>query len=213
MSHFLEPYQAWTGFYASRNVLKGVARQASSKLYAAETLFARYRISFPDGPVAKDWALDKLRALRWAVSEVLLKNSEITNTARHWRSNKYIRIRRQSNRHAKYFPVIKFEHSVWSGLVFQVQHHDGITGTESPKVADMYQQHLLQAMMGAEELLAALFLLPHNLMSPSTLGEHYPTKGFNNLIFLQCFHFKKKKVFIVINWAKQSTLASACLRM
>lgn len=66
----------------------------------------------------------------------------------------------------------------------------------SPKVADMYQQHLLQAMMGAEELLAALFLLPHNLMSPSTLGEHYPTKGFNNLIFLQCFHFKKKKKFL-----------------
>ncbi|MEQ2288311.1 Epididymis-specific alpha-mannosidase, partial [Ameca splendens] len=64
-----EPYQAWTGFYASRNVLKGVARRASSKLHVAETLFTRYRISFPDGPVAKDWALDKLRALRWAVSE------------------------------------------------------------------------------------------------------------------------------------------------
>ncbi|MEQ2160880.1 hypothetical protein GOODEAATRI_004069, partial [Goodea atripinnis] len=93
------------------NVLKGVARRASSKLHAAETLFTRYRISFPDGPVAKDWALDKLRALRWAVSE----------------------------------------------------HHDGITGTESPKVAEMYVQHLMQAMMGAEELLAALFLLPHNL--------------------------------------------------
>uniref|UniRef100_A0A4W6CRT5 alpha-mannosidase n=1 Tax=Lates calcarifer TaxID=8187 RepID=A0A4W6CRT5_LATCA len=101
-----EPYQAWTGFYASRNVLKGVARQASSQLHAAETLFTRYRISFPDGPVAKDWALDKLRALRWAVSEV--------------------------------------------------QHHDGITGTESPKVADMYLQHLVQAMMGVEELLATL---------------------------------------------------------
>lgn len=73
-----------------------------------------------------------------------------------------------------------------------MQHHDGITGTESPKVADMYLQHLLQAMMGAEELLAALFLLPHNLESPSSLGERYATKGFNNLIFLQCFHFKKK---------------------
>uniref|UniRef100_A0A3Q2QTG9 Alpha-mannosidase n=1 Tax=Fundulus heteroclitus TaxID=8078 RepID=A0A3Q2QTG9_FUNHE len=107
-----EPYQAWTGFYASRNVLKGVARRASSLLHAAETLFSRYRISFPDGPVAKSWALDKLRALRWAVSEV--------------------------------------------------QHHDGITGTESPKVAEMYVQHLRQAMMGVEELLAALFLLPRN---------------------------------------------------
>ncbi|XP_014899647.1 epididymis-specific alpha-mannosidase isoform X1 [Poecilia latipinna] len=107
-----EPYQAWTGFYASRNVLKGVARRASSRLHAAETLFTRYRISFPDGPVAKDWALEKLRALRWAVAEV--------------------------------------------------QHHDAITGTESPKVAEMYVQHLLQGMMGAEELLAALFLLPQN---------------------------------------------------
>uniref|UniRef100_A0A8D0DDV5 Alpha-mannosidase n=1 Tax=Sander lucioperca TaxID=283035 RepID=A0A8D0DDV5_SANLU len=112
-----EPHQAWTGFYASRNVLKGVARQASSQLQAAETLFTRYRISFPDGPVAKDWALDKLRALRWAVSEV--------------------------------------------------QHHDGITGTESPTVADMYLQHLMQASMGVDELLAALFLLPHNLNIPS----------------------------------------------
>lgn len=122
-----ESHQAWTGFYASRNVLKGVARQASSQLHAAETLFTRYRVSFPDGPVAKDWALDKLRALRWAVSEV--------------------------------------------------QHHDGITGTESPKVANMYLQHLTQAMMGVEELLAALFLLPHNLELPSILGSRYHKKG------------------------------------
>uniref|UniRef100_A0A7N6A054 Alpha-mannosidase n=1 Tax=Anabas testudineus TaxID=64144 RepID=A0A7N6A054_ANATE len=112
-----EPYQAWTGFYASRNVLKGLARQASSQLHAAETLFTSYRVMFPDGPVAKDWALSKLRALRWAVSEV--------------------------------------------------QHHDAITGTESPKVADMYLQHLKQAMMGVEELLAALFLLPHSLNRPN----------------------------------------------
>ncbi|XP_028331106.1 epididymis-specific alpha-mannosidase [Gouania willdenowi] len=122
-----EPYQAWTGFYASRNVLKGVARRASSQLHAAETLFTRYRIIFPDGPVAKDWALDKLRALRWAVSEV--------------------------------------------------QHHDGITGTESPKVANMYLQHLIQAMMGGEELLAALFLLPHNLNIPSLFGRHSHGRG------------------------------------
>lgn len=67
--YFLEPHQAWTGFYASRNVLKGVARQASSRLHAAESLFARYRVGFPDGPVPRDWALERLRALRWAVSE------------------------------------------------------------------------------------------------------------------------------------------------
>uniref|UniRef100_A0A3Q2Y4Q0 Alpha-mannosidase n=1 Tax=Hippocampus comes TaxID=109280 RepID=A0A3Q2Y4Q0_HIPCM len=105
-----ESHQAWTGFYASRNILKGVARRASAQLHAAETLFTLYRINYPDGPVTKDWALAKLKALRWAVSEV--------------------------------------------------QHHDGITGTESPKVADMYLQHLTQAMMGGEELLAAIFLLP-----------------------------------------------------
>ncbi|XP_068443949.1 epididymis-specific alpha-mannosidase isoform X1 [Clinocottus analis] len=122
-----EPHQAWTGFYASRNVLKGVARQASSQLHAAETLFTRYRVCFPDGPVTKDWALEKLRALRWAVSEV--------------------------------------------------QHHDGITGTESPKVADMYLQHLVQASMGVDELLAALILLPHNLGLPSILGSRYHRKG------------------------------------
>ncbi|CAN9509590.1 unnamed protein product [Ophioblennius macclurei] len=122
-----EPFQAWTGFYASRNVLKGLARRASAKLHAAETLFARYRINFPDGPVANAWALDKLRSLRWAVSEV--------------------------------------------------QHHDGITGTESPKVADMYLQHLMQGMMGAEELLAALFLLPHNVEYPGLLDRRYPKRG------------------------------------
>uniref|UniRef100_A0A665WKS1 Alpha-mannosidase n=1 Tax=Echeneis naucrates TaxID=173247 RepID=A0A665WKS1_ECHNA len=127
-----EPNQAWTGFYASRNVLKGVARQASSQLHAAEILFTWYRIRFPDGPVAKEWALDKLRALRWAVSEV--------------------------------------------------QHHDGITGTESPKVADMYMQHLMQAMMGAEELLAALFLLPHNLDIPSILSSHYHRKNVHQTL-------------------------------
>ncbi|XP_077356445.1 epididymis-specific alpha-mannosidase isoform X2 [Festucalex cinctus] len=113
-----DSHQAWTGFYASRNILKGVSRRASAQLHAAEILFTLYRINYPDGPVAKDWALDKLRALRWAVSEV--------------------------------------------------QHHDGITGTESPKVADMYLQHLTQAMMGGEELLAAIFLLPHNFDVLST---------------------------------------------
>ncbi|KAJ8390261.1 hypothetical protein AAFF_G00108300 [Aldrovandia affinis] len=125
-----EPFQAWTGFYTSRNVLKGVARQASSQLYAAESLFTRYRTSLPDGPVPKEWALEKLRALRWAVSEV--------------------------------------------------QHHDGITGTESPKVADMYLQHLTQGMMGAEELLAALFLLPQALdRSGALYGQHKSSTVFS----------------------------------
>ncbi|TSL40971.1 Epididymis-specific alpha-mannosidase [Bagarius yarrelli] len=111
-----EPFQAWTGFYASRNVLKGIARRASSLSHAAESLFVRYRIKFPDGPVHKEWAMNKLKAIRWAVSEV--------------------------------------------------QHHDGITGTESPKVADMYMDHLMQGMMGVQELLAAMFLLPQYPASP-----------------------------------------------
>ncbi|KAL6118528.1 man2b2 [Pungitius sinensis] len=119
-----EPHQAWTGFYASRNVLKGAARQASSRLHAAESLFARYRVGFPDGPVPKDWALGRLRALRWAV-----------------------------------------------------QHHDGITGTESPKVADMYLQHLAQAAAGVDELLAALVLLPHHLELPSVPGARRRGEG------------------------------------
>ncbi|MBN3301977.1 MA2B2 mannosidase, partial [Amia calva] len=90
-----------------------VARRASSLLYAAESLFTRYRSTYPDGPVPKDWALQQLRSLRWAVSEV--------------------------------------------------QHHDGITGTESPKVADMYVEHLTQGMMAVQELMAALFLLPKSV--------------------------------------------------
>lgn len=61
--------------------------------------------------------------------------------------------------------------------ISQVQHHDGITGTESPKVADMYLQHLMQATMGVEELLAALFLLPHNRNMPSIPGSRHHRRG------------------------------------
>ncbi|XP_056431544.1 epididymis-specific alpha-mannosidase [Gadus chalcogrammus] len=116
-----EPNQAWTGFYASRNVLKGLTRGASSLLRAAEALFVRYRVSLPDGPVANDGALARLRALRWAVSEV--------------------------------------------------QHHDGITGTEAPRVEQMYQQHLHQAARGVEEVVAALLPLPHRGPSPAPHGQ------------------------------------------
>ncbi|TRY69682.1 hypothetical protein DNTS_030270 [Danionella cerebrum] len=123
-----EPFQAWTGFYGSRNVLKGVARRASSRLHAAESLFARYQIRYPEGPVQKEWALSKLKALRWAVSEV--------------------------------------------------QHHDGITGTESPKVAGMYMEHLSQAMMAAEELLAAIFFLPPNITPSNDIHLQAQTRQF-----------------------------------
>ncbi|KAK1175516.1 hypothetical protein AOXY_G180 [Acipenser oxyrinchus oxyrinchus] len=104
-----QPFQAWAGFFASRNVLKGIARRASSLLYAGESLFTQYAVMYPSGPIPKEWALKHLRDLRWAVSEV--------------------------------------------------QHHDGITGTESPKVRNMYLDHLTQGIMGVKELMAALFLL------------------------------------------------------
>ncbi|XP_072262569.1 epididymis-specific alpha-mannosidase [Pyxicephalus adspersus] len=103
-----DTYQAWTGFYTSRNILKGVARKASSLLYAGESAFTQYLLKHPSGTVCKMWALEQLRALRWAVSEV--------------------------------------------------QHHDGITGTESPKVRDMYMEHLHQGMLGVRKLMEAITL-------------------------------------------------------
>ncbi|XP_077136225.1 epididymis-specific alpha-mannosidase [Ranitomeya variabilis] len=99
-------FEAWTGFFASRNVLKGIARRASSLLYAGESAFTQYLMKHPSGPVCKMWALEQLQALRWAVSEV--------------------------------------------------QHHDGISGTESPKVGDMYMAHLHQGVTGVRKLMKAI---------------------------------------------------------
>ncbi|OCT99309.1 epididymis-specific alpha-mannosidase isoform X2 [Xenopus laevis] len=104
--------QAWTGFYASRNVLKGVARRASSLLYAAESAFAQHLLKRPSGSLDKVWAMEQLRSLRWAVSEV--------------------------------------------------QHHDGITGTESPKVRDMYMTNLLHGAAGVRKLMTAIVLDLHS---------------------------------------------------
>uniref|UniRef100_H2ZRX8 Alpha-mannosidase n=1 Tax=Latimeria chalumnae TaxID=7897 RepID=H2ZRX8_LATCH len=103
-----EPFHAWTGFYASRNVLKGIARRASSFLYAGELLFSQYALKIPSGSISKLWALQQLRALRWAVSEV--------------------------------------------------QHHDAITGTESPKVREMYISHLTQGVLAVKELIAKILI-------------------------------------------------------
>ena len=47
----------------------------------------------------------------------------------------------------------------------------------------MYVQHLTQAMMGVEELLAALFLLPHNLAISGSLSSSRSSsleKGVDN---------------------------------
>ncbi|XP_058157218.1 epididymis-specific alpha-mannosidase [Dasypus novemcinctus] len=42
--------------------------------------------------------------------------------------------------------------------VSEVQHHDAITGTESPKVRDMYVEHLAAGMRGVRKLMATIVL-------------------------------------------------------
>ncbi|KAM9677390.1 LOW QUALITY PROTEIN: epididymis-specific alpha-mannosidase [Trichechus inunguis] len=102
------PFQAWTGFYTSRSVLKGLARRASALLHVGESMFTRHVWPAPRGALDLAWALQQLRQLRWAVSEV--------------------------------------------------QHHDAITGTESPKVRDMYKEHLVTGMLGVWKLIATIVL-------------------------------------------------------
>nr|XP_020020945.1 epididymis-specific alpha-mannosidase isoform X3 [Castor canadensis] len=114
-----EPLQAWTGFYTSRSVLKGMARQASALLYAGESMFTRYLWPVPQGTLDPAWALQQLQQLRWAVSEV--------------------------------------------------QHHDAVTGTESPKVSDMYMEHLATGMLGVHKLMASIVL---EGLGPSVGKQH-----------------------------------------
>ncbi|XP_074085923.1 epididymis-specific alpha-mannosidase isoform X2 [Macrotis lagotis] len=103
-----EPFQSWTGFYTSRSSLKGIARRASSLLFAGESMFTQYVRKNPQGPLSQAKSLEQLQQLRWAVSEV--------------------------------------------------QHHDGITGTEAPKVRDMYVNHLMEGMFAVEKLMASIIL-------------------------------------------------------
>ncbi|XP_047423150.1 epididymis-specific alpha-mannosidase [Sciurus carolinensis] len=42
--------------------------------------------------------------------------------------------------------------------VSEVQHHDAITGTESPKVRDMYMEHLAAGMLGVRKLMSSIAL-------------------------------------------------------
>ncbi|XP_039241766.1 epididymis-specific alpha-mannosidase isoform X2 [Pipra filicauda] len=113
-----EPFQAWTGFYTSRSTLKGIARRASSLLYAGESFFTQYILKHPAGSVCKCKALKQLQSLRWAVSETILK--------------------------------------------CKVQHHDGITGTESPKVRDMYMTNLMYGVFNVKKLMASIIFDMNN---------------------------------------------------
>uniref|UniRef100_A0A452EN56 Alpha-mannosidase n=1 Tax=Capra hircus TaxID=9925 RepID=A0A452EN56_CAPHI len=65
-----EIFHAWTGFYASRSGLKGLARRASALLYAGESMFTRYVLLAPHRFLDPAWGLQQLQQLRWAVSEV-----------------------------------------------------------------------------------------------------------------------------------------------
>ena len=77
----LEIFHAWTGFYASRSGLKGLARRASSLLYAGESMFTRYVLLAPHPYLDPAWGLQQLQQLRWAVSEVTQCLSE---TGQDW---------------------------------------------------------------------------------------------------------------------------------
>lgn len=41
-------------------------------------------------------------------------------------------------------------------VAYKVQHHDGITGTESPKVKDMYMNNLMYGMFNVKKLMASI---------------------------------------------------------
>ena len=44
----------------------------------------------------------------------------------------------------------------------KVQHHDGITGTESPKVKDMYMNNLMYGMFNVKKLMASIIFDMNN---------------------------------------------------
>ncbi|NWR47673.1 MA2B2 mannosidase, partial [Regulus satrapa] len=122
-----EPFQAWTGFYTSRSTLKGIARRASSLLYAGESFFTQYVWKHPEGSICKYKALKQLQSLRWAVSEV--------------------------------------------------QHHDGITGTESPKVKDMYMNNLMYGMLNVKKLMASIIFDINNAKKNGDVYSSVYTEG------------------------------------
>ncbi|NXA96630.1 MA2B2 mannosidase, partial [Melanocharis versteri] len=122
-----EPFQAWTGFYTSRSTLKGIARRASSLLYAGESFFTQYVRKHPEGSICKCKALKQLQSLRWAVSEV--------------------------------------------------QHHDGITGTESPKVKDMYMNNLMYGIFNVKKLMASIIFDINNAKKNGEVYSSVYTEG------------------------------------
>lgn len=54
--------------------------------------------------------------------------------------------------------IVTFE----TTLKCKVQHHDGITGTESPKVKNMYMDNLMYGMFNVKKLMASLIFDMNN---------------------------------------------------
>lgn len=49
-----------------------------------------------------------------------------------------------------------------TALQCKVQHHDGITGTESPKVTNMYMDNLMYGMFNVKKLMASIIFDMNN---------------------------------------------------
>ncbi|VFV27055.1 Hypothetical predicted protein [Lynx pardinus] len=67
-----DPFQAWTGFYASHSELKGLARRVSTLLYAGQSVSTRYVWPAPQQHLGLDRALKQLqwppeRSPRWSL--------------------------------------------------------------------------------------------------------------------------------------------------
>ncbi|XP_010640224.2 epididymis-specific alpha-mannosidase [Fukomys damarensis] len=58
--------------------------------------------------------------------------------------------------------------------VSEVQHHDAITGTESPKVSDMYTEHLAEGALGVHKLVAAIAEDSAQRMAPGSSSGARP---------------------------------------
>ncbi|NXQ21103.1 MA2B2 mannosidase, partial [Peucedramus taeniatus] len=61
--------------------------------------------------------------------------------------------------------------------VSEVQHHDGITGTESPKVKDMYMNNLMYGMFNVKKLMASIIFDINNAKKNGEVYSSVYTKG------------------------------------
>ncbi|XP_033119415.1 epididymis-specific alpha-mannosidase-like isoform X2 [Anneissia japonica] len=155
------PHEAWTGFYTSRNFLKGLARHSQSLLHAGECLFSMYtHLPNVTTTINETVALKKLKALRWASAEV--------------------------------------------------QHHDGVTGTESPVVRDMYVSHLSSSADGVRDAVEEMIegLISRNAKQEVKFKVH--VLGNKNSGALQVLKDSTKPVPIIVynplGWSMNRTI-------